>query len=65
MYDKRALVKYGNSTNIHTIEHCLKKIMCGAGPVAKWLSSHAPLRRSRVSPVWILGTDMAPLIRPC
>ena len=34
----------------------------GAGPVAGWLSSRAPLRQTRVSPVWILGTDMAPLI---
>ena len=38
---------------------------CGASPVAKWLSSRTPLRRPRVSPVRILGTDMAPLIRPC
>ena len=40
--------------------------MCGgAGPVAKWLSSHSPLRRPRVSPLQVLGVDMAPLIRPC
>ena len=32
--------------------------------MAEWLSSHAPLRRPRVSPVQILDTDMAPLIRP-
>ena len=37
----------------------------GAGPVAQWLSSRAPLQRPRVSWVWILGTDMAPLIKPC
>ena len=36
-----------------------------AGPVAVWLSLHAPLWRPRVSPVQILGTDMAPLIKPC
>ena len=37
----------------------------GAGPVAAWLSSRAPLWQPRVSLVWILGSDMAPLIRPC
>ena len=37
----------------------------GAGPVAKWLSSHAPLRQPRVSLVWFLGLDLAPLIKPC
>ena len=42
----------------------LKCYKTGAGPVAEWLSSCAPLLRPRVSLVWILGTDMAPLIRP-
>ena len=42
-----------------------KKYLLGAGPVAEWLSSHAPLWWPRVSPVQILGADMAPLIRPC
>ena len=37
---------------------------CRAGPVAKWMSLCAPLQRPRVLPVRILGTDMAPLIRP-
>ena len=37
----------------------------GAGPVAKWLSLHAPLLWPRVSPVWILDADMALLIKPC
>ena len=36
----------------------------GAGPTAERLSSRAPLQRLKVSPVQILGTDMAPLIRP-
>ena len=36
-----------------------------AGPVAKWLSSWAPLRWPRISLVRILGTDMAWLIKPC
>ena len=35
-----------------------------ASPMAKWLGSHAPLQRPRVSLVWILGQNMAPLIRP-
>ena len=32
--------------------------------MAKWLSSRAVLLRPRVLLVWILGADMAPLIRP-
>ena len=32
--------------------------------MAEWLSLHALLQRPRVSLVWILGVDMAPLIRP-
>ena len=32
--------------------------------MAEWLGSHVPLRRLGVSPVQILGVDMAPLIRP-
>ena len=35
----------------------------GTGPVAKWLSLCSPLRQPRVSLVWILGAEMAPLIR--
>ena len=34
-------------------------------PMPEWLSSCALLQWPRVSPVWILGADMAPLIRPC
>ena len=37
----------------------------GDGPVAKWLSSCAPLWQPRVSLVRILGMDMALLIKPC
>ena len=37
----------------------------GAGPVAECLSSRALLWQPRVSPVQILGVDMAPFIRPC
>ena len=36
----------------------------GAGPVAEWLSSRAPFQQPRVLLVQILGTNMAPLIRP-
>ena len=39
----------------------LRRRESGAGSVAEWLSSRASLRRPRV---WILGTDMAPLVRP-
>lgn len=45
------------------ISKWLKIIELGAGPVAKWLSSRAPLRQPRVSLVWIPGADMVPLIR--
>ena len=41
-----------------------KEIMAGAGPVAEWLSSCAPLRWPRVLPVWIQSMDLAPLIKP-
>ena len=37
----------------------------GSGLMAKWLSSCALLQQPRVSLVWILGADMALLIRPC
>ena len=43
----------------------LRKDALGAGPMAEWLSSHAWLRRPRVSPVRILGADVALLVRPC
>ena len=42
-----------------------KDLVFGAGPVAEWLSSLALLQPPRVSPVRILGADMALLIRPC
>ena len=37
----------------------------GKGPMAEWLSLLAPLLWPRVSPLQILGADMAPPIRPC
>ena len=37
----------------------------GAGLVAEWLSLCTLLRRPRVSPVPILGVDLALLIKPC
>ena len=37
----------------------------GAGPMDKWLSLCTPLQLPRVSPVQILGADMALLIKPC
>ena len=40
------------------------KRRAGALPMAEWLSLWAPLGWPGVSPVQILGTDMAPLIRP-
>ena len=43
----------------------LKIQSLGSSPMAEWLSSRALLRQPRVSLVWILGVDMAPLIRPC
>ena len=41
------------------------KMYSGAGPVAEWLSSRALLQRPRISPVRILGGDLALLIKPC
>ena len=46
----------------HTLGNLLKTP--GATPVAEWLSLHALLQQPRVLLVWILGADMAPLIRP-
>ena len=40
-------------------------INVGASPMAEWSSSYAPLQQPRVSLVRILGTDVAPLIKPC
>ena len=40
------------------------KTVLGAGPEAEELSSHTPLQKPRVSLVQILGTDLAPLIKP-
>ena len=37
----------------------------GAGPVAVWLGSRAPLRRPRVLLVQIPGAEVALLIQPC
>ena len=42
-----------------------RKMADGAGPVAEWLSSRAPLQWPRVVPVRILGADTALLIKPC
>ena len=60
------LVPYGLPSTWHGACHsaCSRNTWWGAGPVAEWLSSRAPLWRPRVSPVRILGADMAPLIRP-
>ena len=41
-----------------------KNLAVGTGPVAEWLSLRSLLRRPRVSPVRILGADMALLIKP-
>ena len=43
----------------------VKKVVGGDSPVAKWLSLRPLLQWSRVSPVGILGVDMALIIRPC
>ena len=42
----------------------LKREISWVSPVPEWLSSRALLWQPRVSPVRILGTDMASLIRP-
>ena len=45
-------------------ELCLKKLQTRGQPRGKWLSLRALLWWPRVLLVWILGADMAPLIRP-
>ena len=42
-----------------------KKEPIRASPMAKGLSSCALLWWPRVSLIWILGADRAPLVRPC
>ena len=44
-------------------EKSFKKPILGAGSMAEWLSSCAPPQQPRVSPVQILGADLARLIR--
>ena len=57
------IAKILGGEGLHVFSLFLLKIKSlGAGSVAEWLSSHAPLQRSRVR---ILGADMAPLIRLC
>ena len=41
-----------------------RKFSSWGRPVVEWLSSRAPLWRSGVSRVRILGMNMAPLVRP-
>ena len=49
---------------VELAEKDLKITMLESGPMAKWLSLRAPLRWPRVLLVWILGADMALLVRP-
>ena len=42
-----------------------KKEGTGAGLVAQWLSVHILLWWPRIHWFWILGADMAPLVKPC
>ena len=37
----------------------------GAGPLAEWQNLLDPLLWPGILPVWILGVDLAPLIKPC
>ena len=43
----------------------LLNVSSGAGPMAEWLSLDDLLWWPRVSWIWILGTDLALLLRPC
>ena len=52
-------------SHTHCQNFSLEKQYSRTGPVATWLSSRAPLWRPRVWLVRILGTDIAPFIRPC
>ena len=56
-WDKSEEKNYSTDFKIHL----LRNIAMGAGSVAEWLSSRAPLRRPRVR---VLGADMALLVGP-
>ena len=43
----------------------IKIIFNGGWPLAEWLSLRALLQQPRVLQVQILGTDVAPIIKPC
>ena len=60
-----SLVKKKRTIFVLLLSPLSKQTKQGAGPMAEWLSSHALLRQPRVLSVRILGTDMAPLIKPC
>ena len=58
--------KYTQSTNTRwSGTNVIKTNVSGTSPVVQQLSFHIPLWWPRVSPVWIPGADMAPLIKPC
>ena len=57
--------KYAQTKLISATKHKHQKSQTRAGPRAKWLSSHTLLQQPRVLLVWILGADIALIIRPC
>ena len=57
----RSFLKYSPQDHSNFSNSAVIKKTVGAGSVAEWLRSHAPLRWPRVR---MLGTDMAPLVRP-
>ena len=59
--DHLLLLGNRNKRTMHWYEQQFTKRNLGAGSMAEWLSSPAPLRRPRVQ---ILDSDMAPLVRP-
>ena len=58
-------VCYVEEGKINMIFSHMRMWFRGAGPGAEWLSLHALLWQPGVSPLQILGTDLALLIKPC
>ena len=70
-YEVIPTIRLVNTPSPHTMTGVLcvvrtfKIYVLGASLMSEWLSSHTLLQRPRVSPVRVLGMDMALLLRPC
>ena len=46
-FSNKVLINRTNSEESHSDVNCFKKVDLGAGPMAKWLSSHALLQAAQ------------------